>query len=376
MWGAPLGWRAATRLDALLAVLLSAVAVLLVSGAGNHGDPKGGVLACAAVLLMTAPVAWRRAHPVGAIATLAVGALFNAVVVGTFVRCGATLPSLALVVFSVGARCELRSALSGAALAIVATVTEAHSDPRLTGFSVGGSILLLALWGVGRLAGSRDAMVAALRARTGELREQRDRTARLAVAADRVRVAESLDGMLGQRVGWLGAEAAAARGQVDRRPDAARESLSAIEQQGRETLAEMRQIVGSLRDEPSVSPQPTLEDLETLLGRVLGPSARLTVEGERQRLPAGVELSAFRIIERLLESLDDVADARVWVRLRYEPDALQVGVDGRVRAGADLPTTLATAREWVSLHAGTLESQLRLGVLQADVRLPLVTAYA
>jgi hypothetical protein len=131
-----------------------------------------------------------------------------------------------------------------------------------------------------------------------------------------------------------------------------------------------------LRDESSVSPQPTLEDLEGLLGRVLGPSARLTVEGERQRLPARVELSAFRIVERLLEPLEDVADVRVRVRLRYEPDALQVGVDGRVRAGADLPTTLATAREWVSLHAGTLESQLHSGVLQADVRLPLVTAYA
>ena len=38
--------------------------------------------------------------------------------------------------------------------------------------------------------------------------------------------------------------------------------------------------------------------------------------------------------------------------------------------------TLATAREWVSLHAGTMSSQLRAGVSQTDVRLPLVTAHA
>ena len=67
---------------------------------------------------------------------------------------------------------------------------------------------------------------------------------------------------------------------------------------------------------------------------------------------------------------------RVHVTLRYEPDALEVAVRGRVRAGCDLQPTLAAAREWVSLHAGTLESQLRSGVSQTDVRLPLVTAHA
>lgn len=376
MWGAPLGWRAFTRLDTLLAVLLSGFAVVLVSGANNHGDPQGGVLACAAVLLMTAPVAFRRAHPLGAVATLAAGALFNAIVVGTFVRCGATLPALALVVYSVGARCQLRLAALGAVLAVVSMVTQAHSDPRLKGFSVGGSVLILALWGVGRLVRSREGMVAALRARTGELRDQRDRTARLAVAADRARVAADLDGKLGERIGKLASEAALARDAIGREPDAARESLTAIEQQGRQALTDMREIVGSLRDESPAGPQPSLADLQPLLQRTLAIPARLTVDGDRCALPAGVELSAFRIVERLLESLDATAVERVHVTLRYEPDALELAVRGRVRAGSDLQPTLAAAREWVSLHAGTLESQLRSGVSQTDVRLPLVTAHA
>jgi hypothetical protein len=56
---------------------------------------------------------------------------------------------------------------------------------------------------------------------------------------------------------------------------------------------------------------------------------------------------------------------------------LAVGVHGRVRSGADQQTTLATAREWVTLHAGTLESRsLSSGVAQTDVRLPLVTVNA
>ena len=375
--GAPFGLRAFTRLDALFALALSAFALVIVSGNASNGDPRGGVFACAAVLLMTVPVAWRRAHPLGAMATLAGGAVFNAIVVGSYVRCGAALPALALVVFSVGARCELTPALFGAALAVVSTVAQGYSDPQLkSGFLPFGSILILALWGVGRLVRSRDGIVAALRARTDELHEQRDRTALLAVAADRAQVAEDLEGLLGARIGSLAAEAAAAREVIEQTPEAASASLSAIEDGGRQTLTEMREIVGGLRDETPVRPQPSLADVDALLARTLSPNVRLTVDGDQHRLPAGIELSAFRIVERLLEPLEGMPNARVQVTLRYESDALTVGVRGRVRSGADLHTTLATAREWVSLYAGTIDSQLRAGVSQTDVRLPLVTAHA
>jgi signal transduction histidine kinase len=378
MWGAPLRCKWLTRLDLLLALVLSAFAVVIVSGAADKTDPQGGAFACAAVLLMTLPVAARRAHPLGAMAVLAGGAVFNAIVVGSYVRCGAALPSLALVVYSVGARCELRPALVGAALAVVSTVAQGLSDPQLKhGFLPGGSVLILALWGVGRLVHSRDAMVATLRIRTQELHAQRDRTARLAVAGDRARVAEEMDGMLGARIGKLAADAAVARDAIVDRPEVARQSLAAIEEDGRQTLTEMREIVGALQDEQPLSAQPSLDDLETLLKRTLSPSARLIIEGKRHRLPAGLELSAFRIVERLLEPLDDIPEVRVRVTIRYEPDLLTVGVHGRVRSRADQQTTLAAAREWVNLHAGTLESRsLSSGVAQTDVRLPLVAGYA
>jgi len=377
LWGASFGWGAVTPLDLLLALALSAFAEVIVTGAASKGDPQGGVFACASVLLMTVPVAARRAHPLGAAAVLAGGALFNAIAVGSYVRCGAALPALALVVYSVGSRRELPRALLGAALAVVSTVAQGLSDPQLKhGFLPGGSVLILALWGVGRLVRSRDSMVAALRARTHELHEQRDRTARLAVAADRARVAENLDGMLEARIGQLAADAAVAREVISDQPETARAALTAIEEDSRRTLTDMREIVGALRAEPPVGPQPSLDDLETLLQRTLSPSARLTVEGTRHRLPAGLELSAFRIVERLLEPLEDVPTARVRVTLRYDPELLTVGVHGRVRSGADQQTSLATAREWVTLHAGTLESRSLAGVAQTDVRLPLVTAHA
>jgi signal transduction histidine kinase len=378
VWGAPFGWVAATRLDLALAVVLSAFAQVIVSGVDYKTDPQGGIFACASVLLMTLPVAVRRKHPLGAMVVLASGAIFNAIVVGSYVRCGAALPALALVAYSVGARCELQPALIGAALAVTSTVAQGLSDPQLkNGFLPGGSILILALWGVGRLVRSRDGMVAVLRSRTQELHTQRDRTARLAVAADRARVAVDLDGLLGTRIGRLAAEAAVARDAIPDQPEIARKSLTAIEQEGRRTLTDMREIVGALQDEQPLAVQPSLEDLETLLRRTVSPSTRLTIEGTRRRLPAGLELSAFRIVERLLEPLEDVPEVRVRVTVSYEQDLLAVEVQGRVRSGADQQTTLATAREWVTLHAGTLESRsLSSGVAQTDVRLPLVAGYA
>lgn len=374
VWGAPLGQRALTRLDTLLALLVSAAAVAAVTSGTKHSY-HGGVFACLAVLLMTVPVAWRRAHPLGAVASLAAGALFNAIIAGTFVRCGGTLPALILVTYSVGSRLELRPAVAGALLTVVSVVAQTHSDPQLKGFSVGGTVFMLAMWGVGRLVRSREAMVAVLRSRTDALHEQRDRTARLAVEADRARVAESLDGLVGERIGRLASQAAAASAALDREPEAARDSLTAIEDEGRRTLSDMRELVGSLHETPE-APQPSLKDLDGFLRRALANPAELTVDGDRCTLPAGVELSAFRIVERLLEPLEDRADERVQVTLRYEPDALQMAVRGRLRTGSDMQTTLLTAREWVSLHAGTLESQLRAGVSQTEVRLPLVTAHA
>src|ERR1700741_1163073 len=90
--GSPLGIRAMTRMNVALALGLSVFACVLVSGTASRTEPQGDAWACASVLLMTLPVAWRRAYPLAAIATLAAGALFNAIVIGSYVRCGATLP--------------------------------------------------------------------------------------------------------------------------------------------------------------------------------------------------------------------------------------------------------------------------------------------
>ena len=157
MLGAVKGWfggslfgvRDVNRADALIALVLSVFAILLTSGVVHTGHPHGGFWASVAVLTLTVPVLWRRRSPFAAVATIAAGALFNGLVIGSMVRCGAALPALALVSFSVGLRCERRKALEGAALGIAAVVALAQWDPNLTiGFAAPGSVFVLALWGV------------------------------------------------------------------------------------------------------------------------------------------------------------------------------------------------------------------------------------
>jgi signal transduction histidine kinase len=377
--GKPLfGWQGINIVDALLATVLSVFAVGLATGAVHDGHPHGGVWAGLAVLTMTVPVLWRRRAPFGAIATLAGGAAFNAIVIGSLVRCGAALPALALVVFSVGLRCERRPARIGAGLALVSVVCQALTDPNLNaGFMVPGSVLILILWGTGRLVRSREKMVASLRERTRELGEQRERNAQVAVAAERARIAAGVDGFLHERIGALAGEAANGRAAVDGdKPDVARETLSTIEHDGRQTLGQMREIVGSLYDDGPVEPQPGLDDLDGLLARATMSDVRLTVDGERRGLPAGLELSGYRIVEHLLNTVSDAPDARVDVRLTFSNDALEIGVAGPARAGVDSQTALAGAREWVALRGGNLETGARGRRSQTVVRLPLVTAYA
>src|ERR1039458_1993928 len=122
--GTPFGAGVITRLNTLLAVVLGGGVIVAVSGVTNSSNPQGGVLACAAALLLVVPISWRRDHALAAMAVIAFGALFNWLVVGHYARCGAALPALALISFSVGSRCDrgrMRLAAGVKVPAVVAT---------------------------------------------------------------------------------------------------------------------------------------------------------------------------------------------------------------------------------------------------------------
>ena len=385
---APLSWTVGglAVLDLAAAVLLSGYAVALVSGVIHTGHPHGGAAASAGVLAMTLPVAWRRPAPLAAAAVMAAAALLNGLVFGPMVRCGAFLPAVFLVAYAVGVRYDRARSAAGLLLCVGAVLAEAFYDPQIEGQGLVAVLpVLAAFYAAGLLVRARTQTAAALRGTSAELRRQREDTARLAVLADRARVTADLEQSLHARIGGLASTAATGLGALDgaREGDqaAARQALAAIERDGRAVLGHLREVLSTLQERPSSEPQlsepqPTLGRLSELLARATTADARLTVDGSPRTLPAGLELSGYRIVEHLLLALEDAPGAAVDVRLSFSADALELHVSGPPAPNADLRAVLAAARERASLHGGTVDSRLAGGVCYAMARLPLVSSHA
>lgn len=378
-------WRPTGRLhqvgwgDLALAALLSAFAIILVSGLVNQpaGTAQGGVIPALAVLTMTVPVAWERQLPVAAAAVVAAGALLNEFVIGPMIRCGPGLPAVFVIAFFAGTRLTGRKLVIATALCAAAVTTQSFYDPQLgASFLLGGLPAVAAACLAGQLARSRSLAAADLRERNAELREQREQTARLAVAADRTRVAADLDVFLRERITVMATIAASGRELVTVDPAAACDAFAAVESNGRATLAHMREVVGSLREEGLTGPQPVLAQLGGLLESATTADARLRVEGSPRALPAGVELSAYRIVEHLLTVLQDTPEARIEVLVRFGPDALELDVVGPASPHSDPGTALTVARERVALLGGSLRIETGSGRYAALVKLPLTATYA
>ncbi len=362
--------------DIAVAVLLGAAAILA-TGVLASNPPDVGVAALLGVFAMIIPVAWRRRAPLAAAAGLAAAALLNGLIFGPLVRCGPVLPVIFLLAFTAGARYGRAKAAAGLLVCCVAAVAEGLYDPQIEGQGLLFVVpIVVVFFAGGQLVRARTRTADELRARSAELHRQREQTARLAVLADRARVGTDLESTLHTRLDGIAATAAAGLAALDADPAAAVAALAMIERDGRAVLGHLREMLGALHETAPGEPQPTLARLPALLSRATSADARLTVDGSPRALPAGLELSGYRIVEHLLLALDDAADATVDVWLRFTEDALEVHVRGPHSPAADLRAVLAAARERAGLHGGTVHSQLTGGVCSATARLPLVSGYA
>ncbi len=376
---APLSWTVAGLgvLDLAAAVILSGYAVALTSGVIPTGHPHGGLGASIGVLAMTLPLAWRRPQPLAVAGVMAAAALLNGLVFGPMVRCGAFLPAIFLVAFTVGVRADRSRSAAGLLVCAGAVVAEALYDPQIDARGLVAVLpVLAAFFAAGRLVRARMQTAAALRGTSAELRRQREETARLAVVADRARLTADLEQSLHARIGALASTAATGLGALDADQAAARQALASIERDGRAVLGHLREVLSTLQERLPTDPPPTLARLSELLARATTADARLTVDGNLRTLPAGLELSGYRIVEHLVAALEDAPEAAVDVRLSFTPDALELHVSGPPAPDADLRAVLAAARERAGLHGGTVDSRLADGICYAVARLPLVSGHA
>jgi signal transduction histidine kinase len=285
------------------------------------------------------PLVWRRRAP-----RLVLAVIFAAATVNLVLGYQPTWAQAAMLValYTVAAhRPRRQSVVTGlllaGGLAVYGVISERmypSSGPEESAQSwVFSYVQFATAWFLGDLQKRRLAYTAKLEALNAQLADEQELRARWAVAEERGRIARELHDVVAHSVSVMVVQAGAARRSVAGNPDQATAALTQIESTGRQALAEMRRLLGLLRDgqdgSAALTPQPSLAHLDALVAaaREAGLPVELAVEGEPRQLPAGVDLSAYRIVqEALTNSLKHAGPARATVRVCYGTKALEVQV--------------------------------------------------
>jgi signal transduction histidine kinase len=250
-------------------------------------------------------------------------------------------------------------------------------------------------WVLGDSIRTRRAYFAQLEERAARLEKEREAQAKVAVAAERARIARELHDVVAHNVSVMVVQADGAAYVLDAAPDQAKKALETISSTGRQALAEMRRLLGVLRtgehqEAGEYVPQPDVRQIEDLVEqcRTSGLPVDFKVEGTPRPLPSGVELTAYRIVQEALTNTRKHGgpDAGASVRLVYFDDGLGLlveddgkgaphelyeegGLDGRGHG-------LIGMRERVGMVGGTLDAGPRPGGgFRISALLPLKPAH-
>ncbi|MEV8456387.1 histidine kinase [Streptomyces sp. NPDC052095] len=370
--------------NVLLTVFCTLVALLDVTTGGWRTVAVDPEVPVPLVLLMSAafsvPLLWRRTHPMAVLVSMAPVALVN-------VWCGAVVQAAYLqqiAVFNIALRLPGRT-LAGAGALVAAPLLAASAlqpdgwnqtaVPQLWAFA------LAAMLGI--VVRTRKGYTEALVDRARRLERERDQQARLAAAAERTRIAREMHDIIGHNLSVITGLADGGAYAAARSPERAAQALEAIGTTSRQALTELRRLLGVLHDHPAEAdraPQPTLDDLDTLLTgvRAAGLPVSLRVHGTPPALAptAGRQLTAYRVVQEALTNTLKHGGTQpppsAEVTLTYRPGELEAVITDT--ATATRPQTgargggqgIAGMRERASLYDGTLEA----GPLPASAAVP------
>lgn len=236
---------------------------------------------------------------------------------------------------------------------------------------------LVAVFLATRLASARRAYTRAMEERGWLLERERETAARNAVDAERARIARELHDIVSHNVSVMVVQAGAARRVLDTGADEVTDALLAVESAGRDTMTELRHMLGLLApaadSDDLLSPQPGLSRLSSLVDRMCfaGLPVEVRISGDPRPLPSGVDLTAYRIVQEALTNALKHGDGRqAEVVVRYQDNYLRVEVlntGPSVLSGAPPSTEdghgrgLLGLRERVAVLGGDLDARRRLG---------------
>jgi signal transduction histidine kinase len=360
-------------IDVLVAVMLATTAILA-TALGERPHPTGtgrNAIGYVAILVACVALPLRRRNPIHAV-YLITPAVVILVALGTR---GPTLISATAVVYSVAVSTGRRSAVK-ATLGVVGGVV---LGAMLTaGGPAWATVLALPpVVVVGWLAGentrTRRAYAHEQVERAMERERERAERALRAVADERLRIARDLHDIVAHAMSVIAIRSGVARVVLDTQPDEVREALGIIEKTSKRALAEMRLLVGVLReseDGPELSPAPGLADLPDLIDQIRQAGVTVDLDFDSggdtpAALPAGVDLSAYRIVQEALTNVvRHAGPTTAHVTVRHRPDLLEIQVvDDGAPVGRPSSLTpegqghgLVGMRERVNLFGGDLSA--------------------
>lgn len=362
-------------IDLLVGVVAFAISVaVLQADRPSEGDLRSVDLwAYLLLAVYSGSVVLRRVSP----AVAAVGGVCAGVVYGAAQYPPALTPVALLSVYAAAAWLPQRSgrAVLGGTLvlgAVGTTLGPGPTDPGVPAF-------ILSSWLLGNYVGSRRIYTAELEAKNRLLEQAQRNLADRAVADERLRIARELHDVVAHTMSIVALHAGTGRMIAQDDPAAAQPALATIETATRSALVELRRMLGVLRGpdagEPThdLSPAPGLADLDALVAEVVeaGVQVDVRVEGTPLRLPSGVDLSAYRIVQEALTNvIKHAGGARTRVIVRYDAEAVTVDVDND--GVPELPVIgapvlvgtghgLVGMRERVALYGGEFVADHRTG---------------
>jgi signal transduction histidine kinase len=348
-------------------------------GSGELGWTAGVLAACSTVPL----VAWRRApravFAITASAIVLLGALGYAIALPLG-------PTAALYLLA-ASRDENDPWTRGSTGAVVALFVAYLAGIALADGVFPWSELLHAglAWSVAWFAGERTRLrrdhIAELKERALRADREAEHERRLAVAEERARIARDLHDSAGHAINVIAVRAGAARMRHDEDPERSRAALEAIEDVARQTVGEIEQIVGTLRDQGARNGEPAapprLASLRTLVAQQSAAGLDVTVAttGSPRPLPAAVDMAAYRILqEALTNAARHGTGAAAQVELAFDDAALRLTVTNGVSNGGAGTTRaghgLIGMRERATLLGGNLDADRTNGTYRLRARLP------
>ena len=355
---------------AFVAFLIAVVTINVATNPDLEGPPWLNLIVLLGIALS---FLWRRTRPAVTAAATVGGLIIMSLWLTGPPHMFAAVVFLVSAAYTVGRHLQSRRSLYTFGLGTLAVVVlSVILDPNDIFFPV--TFFWILPWLAGRTIRNHTALARELAEKAERAEHAREEDERRAIAVERSRIARELHDVLAHNLSVMVVQAAAARRVLDKNPLQAVEVAGLIERTGREALAEIRQLFGPVRrgEGESLTGPPSITRVDELArrARAAGLRVELRVSGDPVELPAGIDLTAYRIVqEALTNSIKHGRGAQARVVVSYEPNEVVLSIedDGEgPRDGYELSESggghgLVGMRERAALYGGIVQAGRRRG---------------